>query len=115
MAKDEHDVQTVGSEAGNAPAEKSPVGAPTYVLMPLTQSPKDWFDQQEPGFDETERDYLLKTASAEDGGYRLAKELPERYAPAEIAVAAEGEDRKQSRQRGWEIVGVWLMQNRPLL
>jgi hypothetical protein len=106
-ANDDQDAQTV--HAGNTPTQGPPAAAPTFVLVPHVQDPKVWFNQQEPGFDEAERDYLLNTASAEDGGFRLAKELPKRYTPAEVAFEAQGVARKQSRQRGWEIVGVWLM------
>ena len=81
--------------------------------LPRLQTPREWFDQAEPGFNARERDYLLETASCEDGGYRLAMELPTRYTPPEVAFAKEGDERKESRQRGWEIIGVWFMtQNR---
>jgi hypothetical protein len=43
----------------------------------------------------------------------LALELPQRYTPDEVAFAKEGDERKESRQRGWEIIGIWLItQNR---
>ena len=108
-------IETVGVNVVSTLSDKSN-DDPAPVMMftlPRLQTPREWFDQAEPGFNATERDYLLETASCEDGGYRLAMELPTRYTPPEVAFAKEGDERKESRQRGWEIIGVWFMsQNR---
>jgi hypothetical protein len=106
-ANDEQDAQAV--QAGNATAQEPSAALQTIYFKPYVPSVTDWFNQAELGLDETERGYLITTTSAEDGGYRLASELPKRYTPAEIAFPADGEDGKQSRQRAWELAGLWLM------
>jgi hypothetical protein len=100
-------MSTASNNSGSEP------GRVTLLALPRIQTPHEWFDQAEPGFDAAERDYLLEMASCEDGGYRLAIELPKRYLPDEVAFAKEGDERRESRQRGWELIGVWLIgQNR---
>jgi hypothetical protein len=106
---DNQDAQTV--QADDAPTQEPPAKQQIMILQQYVPSVLDWFNAQEPGLDETERDYLVNTLSDREGGYKLTNELPERYRPEEVAFSVEGEGKKYSRQRAWELAGLWLKDN----
>ena len=55
-------------------------------------------------------DRWSSVALQRDGGYTLAKELPKRYLPSDIAI--EHLDRqKNPHQRTWEVLGLWFKMN----
>jgi len=92
------------AEPANQPAAQAS-GLEYPVLIPVPSEPdwKKWFDLQVPGIDSVERDYLLSTAAEPDGGYELSIVLPSRYSPT------DGTGAGNFRQRAWEIIGIWFM------
>jgi hypothetical protein len=64
---------------------------------------QEWFDFNDPVADKKLRDDLLSLALKQDGGYRLATELPKRFSPNEIINPGNG-----TPQHAWELIGLFL-------